>query len=304
MSNPLNDGAISRMYEPWSGRELACEALDGVYPTALDAGGRFLIGSTKDGLFRWPLQVEPGHIEIGKPARVSRYSAVDAIQMSSDGTIALSSHNVIGEFRVTRLSHIDGAGQLIRCGRRTSGARMSPDGRWVAIGMWYASCVEVWDARSASRATTLQLSGNTYVEFSPDGTMLATSDGQGLALWRTQDWRLIRRSSIRGIPYCFSPDGRYLVISTDLAILRLLDTATLTEVASLESPEGFSTKAVAFSPDGSLLAHFTNRNGAAYIWDLQDLRKELAIPGLDWDFPPFASATSRPAVGWRITSQH
>src|SRR6185295_16164661 len=88
MSNPLNTGAVSRFYEPWSGRELACEALNDVYPTALDAGGRFVLGSTKQGLFRWPLQVRPGQIEIGKPVHVCSNNATDAIQLTTDGAIA------------------------------------------------------------------------------------------------------------------------------------------------------------------------------------------------------------------------
>jgi WD40 repeat protein len=312
MSNVLDNRAVTRIYEPWSGHELVCETLNDVYPTALDSGGRFLIGSTKSGLFRWPLKVEPGHIEIGEPVLVCSERAVDTIQLSADGATALSGDNIVGDFQVLHLGDPaagrvpagSAPGRLIKCGRRAGGTRLSPDGRWVAIGIWYASSAEVWDARTGRRVTTLQLPGNSNVEFSTDGTMLATNDDQGLALWRTESWELLRRSPVQGSLRGFSPDGRFLVISTAPTSLRLIDTATLKEVATLEPPESYSTKSIAFSPEGSLLAQFTNRNGVVHLWDLRILRMELAAMGRDRSFPPFAKATSEPTVDWRVSSKH
>lgn len=286
MFDAISNGAASRFYEPSTGRELVCDALKNVNPVALDPRGRFLIGATNEGVFRWPLEISSGQIKLGQRVLVCGGGAVEVIQLSADGSRALSLSPARGEFQSIDLETSVGHDRLLKTGHRVGSAHLSPDGRWIALGMWYASRAEIWDAQSGQLATTLNVSGNPSVQFSPDGRLLATSDNNGLALWTSGDWQVIRRSPQKGGLQGFSPDGRILVTSPGTTRLRLIDTTTLEELGSLEPPESYFTRAIAFTPDGSSLAQFTNRHGVIHLWNLKQLRSELATMGLDWNLPP------------------
>jgi WD40 repeat protein len=80
-----------------------------------------------------------------------------------------------------------------------------------------------------------------------------------------------------------------------------LDGLTLERLATLEPPESYYTTDLAFSPDGALLAQFTNRNGIVHLWDLRRLRAELAAMGLDWDHPPYPPARADSSAPWQVT---
>jgi WD40 repeat protein len=124
---------------------------------------------------------------------------------------------------------------------------------------------------------------------------------EAVRVWATGTWRQARQSlqivSLLG----FSPDGRLLVAAPDRTRIRLIDFATLEEVATLEPPESYYTTECAFNPDGTLLAQFTNRNGVVHLWDLRQIRAELATIGLDWDHPPYPYSARDTPVPWQVS---
>ena len=60
-----------------------------------------------------------------------------------------------------------------------------------------------------------------------------------------------------------------------------VETATGAELVTLEPPNAFGLAFVRFSPDGHFLAACGSREQVA-LWDLPNLRQELAALRLDW----------------------
>jgi WD40 repeat protein len=177
----------------------------------------------------------------------------------------------------------------------------SPKGSVLASGN-VDGTVRLWDI--ATRARTAKLthadtdhdnpsatvagtrSWSVYaVAFSPDGSMLASGNGDGtIVLWDaatrqpiatlpdldTENWNSFTNS------LAFSPDGSMLASSYDAQALTLWDLVTRTPVASMTSGSDWWVYAVAFSPDGSVLASGSGDNdpsagssdGLVQLWDV------------------------------------
>jgi WD40 repeat protein len=61
-------------------------------------------------------------------------------------------------------------------------------------------------------------------------------------------------------------------------------------LATLEAAHDNHVTAGRFSPDGTRLAVATG-NHTVHVWDLREIRRELAEIDLDWDLPPYPPAT-------------
>jgi len=94
-----------------------------------------------------------------------------------------------------------------------------------------------------------------------------TADGKKLWDLRTGKMTVSFRgdSSIEGV--AFSPDGKWLAFPEVEGPVRLLDTASGTELAQLKA-----RGPVAFSPDGNLLATGSEDNTNIILWRISDLR--------------------------------
>ena len=111
------------------------------------------------------------------------------------------------------------------------------------------------------------------VAFSPDGTLLATADGNGPTyLWNPAIGRstatLTDPGTVGVQAVAFSPDGTLLATADFNGSTYLWHPATGRITATLTDPNygNDSFNAVAFSPDGKLLATADNY-GRTYLWD-------------------------------------
>jgi WD40 repeat protein/tetratricopeptide (TPR) repeat protein len=155
----------------------------------------------------------------------------------------------------------------------------SPDGRRIASASDDRT-VKVWDPRTGKVEWSQESAkaGFTSVAFSPDDTRVAAAGSdRRIRVWEAAGGREVavcgplRRGDFGQV--IFSPDGKYLVASSDK--VTVWDPATGREVRALEGSPDIANK-VAFSPDGKLLA--AAGNNAVVVWGFASGREVLSYP--------------------------
>ena len=152
----------------------------------------------------------------------------------------------------------------------------------------------IWNAATGELVQRLEFdSGKTRVEFSPNGQRLVVSTGYELVMFEAGTWKKLRtlaREGDDGWPggLGFSPDGLVLAAAYSRDRYQLLHAETLQRLAILEGSEPGSIGSLSFSPDGNQLAHISNFQ--IHLWDLFDLRRQLAEMALDWNAPKLVSS--------------
>jgi WD40 repeat protein len=107
---------------------------------------------------------------------------------------------------------------------QTTDATFSPDGRWLATASEDSkSAATIWDVETGAAKLSLASTGNKSVSviYSPDGSMLATTNDRGVTLWDGQTGDLLATLGEARYPVAFSPDGHTMVTGgrNDTAIL-------------------------------------------------------------------------------------
>ncbi|MBI5823904.1 MAG: hypothetical protein HZB18_07755 [Chloroflexi bacterium] len=118
----------------------------------------------------------------------------------------------------------------------------------------------------------------TSLAFSPDGTMIATSDSTGtVKIWRI--WTTEVLMEIPGLYASFSPDGRWIGTAGENGLV-IYDALTGQKIRTLD--EGSPFFSVLFSPDSQLIVGGTTY-GNFYIWSVNDGEKQESSGRLGGD---------------------
>ncbi len=184
---------------------------------------------------------------------------------------------------------------------------LSPDGHWVATGIWAnwlppggiagGNEVTIREAETAKPVKSLPLTGSSYADFSPDGMWLITRTHEKYCIYEAGSWQLRHRlpRTIGGDytgPLAFSRDGKLMAIVLSGLTVQLIDPATARVLANLEPPDRDRAipRMLCFSPDGSQLAVGMDELRMIHVWDLRLIRQRLVEMGLEGDLPQFPAA--------------
>ena len=185
--------------------------------------------------------------------------------------------------------------------RHISMTRISPSGKYVAVGNWggQVKLVEIPTLTDTKtyRGHTNKISGISWFpdatipekNISPDSVNLATGGAEGLVhLWSlTKDTPLmtLEGHSQRVCRVEFHPSGRYLASASEDTSWRLWDVNTSTELL-LQEGHSRGVYSISFNTDGSLLAS-AGLDSIGRIWDLRSGRTVMILDGhLDGHIKP------------------
>ena len=315
VATSVGDGV--RLWEADSGRELAYLNAGFCESVLFHPDGKSLVSSGNWGLYRWPVRPDPDRgadaIRVGPPELLRETADrkwTKATWLPDHRTLALidnadarvllidSSHSHPAWARSASLSSGEN--------RRMMSVSASPDGRWLAVGGWKEAGVRVWDLQRRGLERILRpkdaVSATIFsIRFSPDGQWLVSftdpeAGNNSYHFWRVGTWEPAHqvgqeRSGTAAHSPAFTGDGRLMAVGIAPDQVLLADAATGRELARLTTLQPVNPTPFAFSPDGTKLIASTNQK-TALLWDLRRIREQLAPMGLDWDAPPYPTAST------------
>jgi WD40 repeat protein/tRNA A-37 threonylcarbamoyl transferase component Bud32 len=250
-------------------------------PLAITPDGRTLAAGSKDGsLTLWDVAAAKSRFTLPL-----QDGAVSALAFSGDGTMLATVTTADKSVRRDLLKVVDRVSVVklwdVANGKEratltadafaVSSVAFAPDSKTLAVAL-RDRYVRFWDVASGKVRATLRAHPGeiTCVAFSPDGGTLATASFEGEAkLWDVAT--LTERALLKGhsqsiSAVAFAPDGRTLVSGSFDGRVKLWNVVTGEELATLndrsnavrnlakELEGGVMVLALAFSPDGKLLA--------------------------------------------------
>ena len=152
-------------------------------------------------------------------------------------------------------------GKLLRTlqhSRAVSNVCFSPDGKFL-VSNTLRDELMVWDSKTWKLLHTLRYTSNSHyrgVCFSPDGQVLVSIATYELVVWDSKTWKLLR--TLHHIfcdtdTVCFSPNGKYLVLTSGSGDVMVRDSKTERLLYTL-CISWANRHCVCFSPDDKILA--------------------------------------------------
>ncbi len=145
---------------------------------------------------------------------------------------------------------------------------LSPDGKMVAGGN-VTGVVTLHDSKTDELIRTLR--GDIYVDyipaFSSDGKTLAAGGPDGILLWDTETWAVLRTLRNTGSVYAlkFSPNGKALLGWTGHDSVPVWEVESGSLLQTLEGHPG-GVGPYVFSPDGTVLATAGTKDRTVKLW--------------------------------------
>jgi WD40 repeat protein len=168
-------------------------------------------------------------------------------------------------------------------------ATLSRDGRLCAASSLRGKVTYVFDVATQELRATLPGQQVTSLAFSSDNRLLGVGGVEQYDFWDAQSWEKVccidraDTANLHGF-VAFSPDSRIAAVAYSAQMVRLVDSRTGHELATLDPPEPKNIGWLAFSPDGTKLV-VTGWDGSFHLWDLQLLHRELTAMKLEWEWP-------------------
>ena len=286
------------LFQPPNPAPLAHLPAEAAYSVQFQPDGRALLTSGTNGVRRWPMawSADCSELRLGPPAILepTRGQFVQVFELSRDGQwmVAATKETFLG-FNPEKSAEAIRADAQIQL---NNSAHLSPDGRLAASIAAGNLQIHIWNPRTGMLLTNLPARQVQEAAFSPDGRWLACAAADETTFWRTEDWsprRRIPQALEAPIHYrvAFSPDGHVAALNVSDREIRLMVVETGEELATL--PTGRLLTWLAFSPGGDRLVAVLEP-GYFQLWNLRQLRKDLAAINLDWPgapLPPDRSTT-------------
>lgn len=233
-----------------------------------------------------------------------------ALAIDSRGRLACADvHNTLHLWNASlgkHLGSIQGHQGEVRC------LAFSGDGRLLASG-GDDRVIQLWDPHALCRVygpgqTPVARSG---VDVSADGKRVAGAvGGDRVTVWESETGReVISATGIQNPQLArFSPDGRWLAGSGSDSEIHIWDARTGAHCRNLAGQNGKVT-ALAFSPNGAVLASGSADDGLVWLWNMSDGEPRLVIPEAADNcvvrclaFDPLGNILAAGGIDWLATS--
>jgi WD40 repeat protein/serine/threonine protein kinase len=139
---------------------------------------------------------------------------------------------------------------------------LSPDGRRLAVALFYGRGVKVFDWDGARLAEVRTLHGHlapvTATVYSPDGTVLVSGDQSGFKVWNAGTLEETGTAATPSEQLAFAPDGRILFAATTIEQHKAVHTFTRWDVGTQKE---LSPLSVVVSAEPVRAFHHLSRDG-------------------------------------------
>ena len=155
--------------------------------------------------------------------------------------------------------------------------------------------------RNDNSSSILEMDNPECATFSPDGSYIATADGNDIKIWELESRTIVDAiKGLNGFVTClsFSDDGRKLAAAGNDNVIRIWDLLDSEETLVLKGHRGthYNDRIVdlCFSSDGWRLASIAN-NGEAFVWDALVDRSNASV-SVDRQFDQVRFSQTPPGI--------